>query len=194
MYAVPFVLLLAGAPSPSPGPEATTGHEHGFNGGAYLTLSTGANLWVAESGSAPAGFSAETTGGYLWSFPNRLKVSVGGGFKHRTMHLGARYGPSYESGWLAVVRVGAGTDRLWGYGLLSPAITMRSDPPTVEGGFSDAGGVLAFEAGGGVAAVVWRGLFVGGELTLDMGGWEALPRPEEGLIYLNARFVTGWSF
>ena len=31
-------------------------------------------------------------------------------------------------------------------------------------------------------------------IRLDMGGWEALPRPEDRLIYLTARFVAGWSF
>lgn len=106
----------------------------------------------------------------------------------------ARAANSQHVRWhaLAEVQVGFGgtASSPPGWGCASHVNT-PGDPAS---GFVETYPVAFVEAGGGVAAQLRRGLFIGGELTFDTGT-DFYQRGINGQLSLfNLRVVTGWSF
>lgn len=183
------------ASTPVAAAKPRTGHAHGFNGGAYLTVSGMTSVSLESGHHDRIGGSFRTASGYLWALPSQVKLYVGGGFQHRVLKQGEQYGVSRETGVFAMARVGRGTNNLWGYGLFGVGAEIRVDspPPSDPSPFVDPYFVVSVEAGGGVAARLWRGFFVGGELTFETGT-DFYGGVADELSFFNARVVTGWAF
>jgi len=193
------VRIAAPAPPQRRTPASTshprTGHAYGFNGGAYLTVSGMTSVSLEGGQPVRIGGSFRTAGGYLWALRNQLKLYVGGGFHHRALMQSGQRGQSHETGVLTMARFGRGTDALWGYGLLGVGAELRFDSPRGQGAaFVDTYPVVSVEAGGGIAARLWRGFFVGGELTFETGTDFYSRGFNDSLSFFNARVVTGWTF
>jgi hypothetical protein len=121
----------------------------------------------------------------LWALPWSLgvgamiergpwfKATLGGVFEHRVMFFPGATVHSLHG--LVETRVGAGSERVWGYGLvgLGPAGS-RVD---WEAHSEDQPG-LVVELGAGVRARFGRRAFVGGELDFDLGHYFIYPGPQ----------------
>jgi hypothetical protein len=93
------------------------------------------------------------------------------------------------------LRLGGGSHRLVGYGLLAPGIGLGASAGDVHAGF-------AVGFGAGLWGIVWRGLFLGAEVGTDLmllgeggGVYEAGGEKGAGTVLMtDIKAVLGWHF
>ena len=132
--------------------------------------------------------------GHLWSFPRRFKISFGIGFKHTPLNFASRDVNGNIFRWHPELRIGSGSDRVWGYGIISPglaAMDLRS-LSTFDLGFD-------LNLGVGISGAVWRGLTLGAELHFHFGHFgDEEPRFGDPIrkrfSTLSPTLVAGWLF
>jgi hypothetical protein len=145
-------------------------------------------------------------GGYLWTPGGVFKIAFGGSFEHTIYNWDNVDYDDLQGNMLrlaAELRIGGGTNKVWGYGLIGPGLAIQvvhSDfmvgPWGYEDTHSDAGFDLTL--GGGVQGAVWRSLFLGGELDFDLNffGDHGPPEAHDDFVYHQAwiKFIIGWYF
>lgn len=142
-------------------------------------------------------------GGYLWTPTRLFKVSLGGAFEHTILNFDSEpVGDNLDANMIRIlpeVRIGAGTNRVWGYGLIGPGlgITVVDDDVLDD---SEAAPGFIMQIGGGVQGVVWRSLFLGGELDFDLGFFEwdddrfLFVDNDFEIHTMGLKFILGWYF
>lgn len=188
---------------------ASVQNDPGFNTGPYVYLSPGllrvpvANR--AETDARSVSYRWGLGAGYLWR-RQRFIAGLGLGFAHVpvTIDIGSdRCAVSdcrlaHEFVLDAQLRLGGGSRRLVGYGLLGPGLAVgrsqRREGDTVidfrTGGFN-------FDLGAGVWGLVWRGLFLGGEVALNVGAYardDGAFHDQARVTGLDLRVLAGWHF
>ena len=142
-------------------------------------------------------------GGYLFA-PGRLfKAQVGGAFEHTILNP-----DDFDAdGRLNMIRImpeariGAGTQTVWGYGLIGTGlgITVWDDRDDFDDD-DDAVPGFVLQLGGGVQGAVWRSLVLGGELDFDLGFFDDNDdrywRNDDDfeIHQMTIKFIIGWYF
>ena len=191
------------------GPDGKGSSGAGPRSGPYVYLSPAfVRVPVADRDETDARGTSYRWGlgaGYLWR-RNRFITGLGLGFAHipvtidtgseRCMML--RCLSAHELVFNTELRIGGGSPRVVGYGLLGPGLVLgrsrRTDDVTevrfTTGGFN-------FDLGAGVWGWVWRGLFLGGEVALNVGAYTGdVSAFHDGarVTGLDLRFLLGWHF
>lgn len=117
---------------------------------------------VEVDGCCDLGYQSALGGGYLWTPGRHFKIAFGGAFEHyidRPDIDGMRFR------FLPELRIGAGTPRVWGYGLIGGSFSLlihdRNRHDDVHPGFGP-------QLGGGAQVTVYKGLYVGAEMDIDI--------------------------
>lgn len=140
-------------------------------------------------------------GGYLWR-RKVLVAALGLGFSHVPVAIDHRSGRcqaiacdfAHDFDLNAELRLGGGSQRVIGYGLLGPGLALghsrRGGASTTTPGFN-------LDVGAGVWGLVWRGLFVGGEVAMNFGlfaGDSSAFHDSARVVGLDLRLLVGWQF
>jgi hypothetical protein len=152
-------------------------------------------------------------GGYMFSPGRHFRIAIGGAFEHAPANLenDSISGPFVRADvdahlfrLVPELRIGGGTDRFFGYGLVSPGLALvhwrwrgmalgfeSSDEDT------DAGFNLGLRAG--AQGLVWRGLMIGGEFGgslafISNGGDDNITTDDYGVHTIDVRLMVGWYF
>jgi hypothetical protein len=138
--------------------EASAGPS-GFDEGGYVQLAPGFGAVPLCCGAA---YGIGVGGGYLWTPGRMFKIAFGGAFEH--------YIPGFHTNgmrfrFLPELRIGAGTNRIWGYGLIGGSFSLRLRDGRRD---DDVHPGLGPQFGGGVLFTVWKGLYIGGEMDFDV--------------------------
>lgn len=153
--------------------------------------------------SVPLGGPADVRGtayqwglgvGYLWRPGARRRgfVALGAGLEHavfRYENAPDETARAHDLRVLAELRVGGGSGRLVGYGMLTPGLGLGfgSDDGTAPG--------FAIGLGAGLWGLVWRGLFLGAEAGIDPVFYATSTSPHDGpVVGLDVRALIGWHF
>lgn len=186
-------------PEPPPRPPALADDASERNSGDGDRRSSGAYLSVSATGgvslrghSNPLNAGLRTAGGKLWRLPKDLRLYAGGGYQLRKRRLG-RHRSTVDQFGFALLRVGRGTDRLWGYGLMAIHLGAQVTAGGPEADEPSVSALLGFEGGGGVAVRVVSALFVAGELAFELGTDPFFSVSESQVALLNARLMIGFS-
>lgn len=142
-------------------------------------------------------------GGYLWTPTKYFKIGAGGSFEHTIYNWDDLDDDDVHGNMLRLageLRIGGGTNRVWGYGLVAPGLALSIvDIDDVPGDDHDTDAGFNLSVGGGVQGAVWRSLFLGGELDFDLnffpddddfGGID----DDYEIHQLWIKFVIGWYF
>lgn len=166
--------------------------------------------------------------GYQWGFgvggriplPTRSFVMTAGfGFEHAPLSLdddvddwcgllGDCDVRAHALRLLPELRFGGGTDHLFAYGVLAPGlgiVTSEYDATALNADFHEDDTDVGFNLGlgAGIQVIVWRGLFVGGELGFDLGFYGEdddddirvdLDGDDYGFYALDIKAIVGWMF
>lgn len=208
-WLVPLLALL-GAGLAAPEADAARPQNRGgggLDGGGYAQFAPG----VVGVGVPGLGFDRDYRMSWAGAFgvggmfvAGPFKATLGVAIEHHVM-LFDRFSFSDNRGqslhFLAESRLGAGTNRVWGYGLVGfgPALTLLHG---AEGGF--AGATLGFggvnlQLGGGIQGMVARRLFLGGEFDIDHGFYfdnarAYFDRSDFSYHTMTLKFLIGWYF
>ncbi|MEM9456040.1 MAG: OmpA family protein [Myxococcota bacterium] len=181
----------------------------GFYQGPYIYLSPGLfRVAVAnrdETDARRVSYRWGLGAGYLWR-RKRFAAALGLGFAHvpvaidraseRCAMLTCR--SAHEFVLDAELRLGGGSDRVIGYGLLGPGLVIgrsRRSDGTMDVAFTTGG--FSFDLGAGLWGLVWRGLFLGGEVALNVGAYTddvSAFHDRARVTGLDLRFLLGWHF
>lgn len=184
----------------------------GFDEGGYVMLTPGSLvLPVSQSDflDLDPSFGWGFGGGYMFARGKLFKATVGGVFEHAVIFpddLDFDAFGVHILRFMPEARIGVGTDKVWGYGLLGAGIAGMLWAWDVNfGGFDLAdgrGSAPGFGAqfGGGVQGMVWKNLFLGGEVDVDVGlffdddnnGWR--PDDDFSVVTVSFEFLVGWYF
>ncbi|MCA9683123.1 MAG: hypothetical protein KC457_13065 [Myxococcales bacterium] len=116
-------------------------------------------------------------GGWMFARGKYFKATVGGVFEHAVIfpdnadfndfgvHI-LRFMPE--------ARIGLGSNKVWGYGLAGggPAFAIvhwRNNNPVFNVDTSHMAPGFNMQLGGGVQGMIWKNLFLGGEVDVDLG-------------------------
>lgn len=138
-------------------------------------------------------------GGYLFTPGRAFKASIGGAAEHMLLNFdccgfeGSQLRALFES------RIGGGTNRVWGYGLVGMGFGLNFYDEDLNGPSDDleVDPAFAFQLGGGVQGIVWRNLFLGGELDFDFTvGFDddRFGDDEYEVHTFGIKFIIGWYF
>ena len=154
----------------------------GFHEGGYIQLTPGSLVLPFAQDERffdldPA-FGWGLGGGYMFARGKLFKATVGGVFEHTVLPFdGVNLGNfgGHLLRFMPEGRIGLGTRKVWGYGLLGAGVAgliwnWNVDGP-LGGDFGGRNSVPGFTAqlGGGVQGIVWKNLFLGGEVDVDLG-------------------------
>lgn len=206
-WLVPLLVLLGVLAAPeaeAAGPRHRG--EGGFDGGGYVQFAPG----VVGIGVPGPGFDRDYRMSWSGAFGvggmfarGPFKATLGLAIEHQAMffnHADFRDTRGQSLHFLAESRLGAGTNRVWGYGLIGfgPAMTLLHgveprSPATL--GF----GGLDLELGGGVQGMVTRHFFLGGEFDIDHGFYfdnarTYFDRSNFAYHTMTLKFMLGWYF
>ena len=170
-----------------------------LDGGAYVHISPGPFAVVIDEHK----FSREARWAWPWSLGagwmfargSMFKATLGGGLEHRAFVL--EHATPHGLHALVESRIGAGNNRVWGYGLLgvgAAAVLVKWGEHEMD----DFYGVLV-QYGGGVQGLVGHRFFVGGELDFDVGYYYSEHRHVQvwdpfHYQSLTIELMLGWCF
>jgi hypothetical protein len=157
----------------------------GFDDGAYVHLAPGI-VAVRLDGCCGAGYQSALAGGWMWSPGRVLRIAFGGAFEH---HIAGPNVHGMRFRFLPELRIGGGTNRVWGYGLIGGSFVLRLRDRGPDDDDVDPG--LGPQVGGGVQVAIWRGLYVGGEMDFDI---DIYPDPEDVDPIMWFKALIGWAF
>jgi hypothetical protein len=152
-------------------------------------------------------------GGYMFAPGKAFKLTIGGVFEHSVVvfrDYDYRNLGGHTIRIMPELRIGGGSDKVWGYGLfgVGPAVALWSwyqGLPFIDdvSGRDSAPGVN-MQFGGGVQGIVWKNLFLGGEVDFDLGlyywrnndrrAWWREDRRNYEVFQVAFEFVIGWYF
>ena len=149
----------------------------GFDEGGYIQGSPGVIAFTVDNDDFNRNFDIAWPwhfgGGWMFARGPLFKATLGGSFEHHIMFFDDVDFDDFNAHslhFLAESRIGAGTNRVWGYGLIGigPGVTiMHWDNPVFDD--TEAFGGINFQFGAGVQGIVYRNLFLGGEFDFDAG-------------------------
>ena len=177
----------------------------GLDGGGYIQLAPG----VVGIGLGQNDFRDDFRLGWSWGVGagwmfsgGPFKIAIGGAFEHHAL-IFDQYRRSAVRGnglnFLGEMRLGAGSRRVWGYGLigLGPSLTLLDWNDSLYTGNQAFSG-LDFEFGGGVQGMITRRFFLGGEIDFDNGFYfdaeERLDDYDFSYHMMTLKFMLGWYF
>jgi hypothetical protein len=200
LRALGIVLGILTAPAvanAAPPKQPTELHE-----GAYFQVSPG----IAAAVVHERGFAHDARWAWPWSIGAgrmftrgpRFKATVGASLEHRVFFIEDVGAHGVHA--LLESRIGAGSRRVWGFGLIG----IGAAGTILDFGFiqrfgpdMDAFAGLALQFGGGVQALIGRRFFVGGELDLDLGYYFPDKRTNLNRFHyhtLTIELTLGWYF
>lgn len=152
-------------------------------------------------------------GGYMFARGRLFKATVGGSFEHALLVFDTDFDNEFDNFGGHVIRIlpeariGLGTNKIWGYGLVGagPAITLvhwRNNNPFFDVDRSESAPGFNMQLGGGVQGIVWKNLFLGGEVDVDLGFFfEEDPNQfgfdnddDFAIHMVTFEFLIGWYF
>jgi len=150
-------------------------------------------------------------GGYMFARGKLFKASVGGVLEHSVIFFD-RYDfdefGAHVIRFMPEARIGAGTNKVWGYGLFGAGVAGALWNWNADLGFlgdlrgrNSAPG-FNVQVGGGVQGIVWNNLFIGGEVDLDFGlffegddnDWANNADDDFGIYTVAFEVMIGWCF
>lgn len=187
-------------------PQAPPQGGGGFDEGGYIQGSPGVvGIGVGQDDfnrDFQASWPWAIGGGWMFARGPLFKATIGGAFEHHVMFFDRadfRDFNGHSLHFLAESRIGAGTNKVWGYGLMGvgPGVTVLNWDNAIFDNNQTFGGVN-FEIGAGVQGIVYRNLFLGGEFDFDLGYYF----DKSNRIYDNdfayhtgtLKFLMGWYF
>jgi hypothetical protein len=200
-----------------PEPEAEAARPQrsgGFDEGGYIYLTPGAFVlpfserdFIDLDPSFGWGFG----GGYMFARGRLFKATLGGVFEHTVLFFD-RYDyndfGAHVLRFMPEARIGLGSNKVWGYGLFGAGIggalwRWHRDVPFFDDldGRNSAFGVNV-QVGGGVQGIVYKNLFLGGEVDVDVGlyfegddnVWVDNADDDFTLMQVAFEFMIGWYF
>lgn len=196
---------------PSPEAEAAKPQRGGgFDEGGYVMLTPGSFALPFSdrdfSELSPT-FGWSFGGGYMFARGKLFKATVGGVFEH-TVLIFEDYDYDNLGGhvlrFMPEARIGAGTNKVWGYGLVGAGVAgalwgLRAEVPffnDIDERRSAPG--FNMQVGGGVQGIVYENLFLGGEVDFDLGWFvhdrEWLDNDNFQIHQVAFEFLIGWYF
>jgi len=187
----------------------------GFSEGGYIMLTPGSFvLPFSDRDFIDIGptYGWSFGGGYMFARGKVFKATVGGVFEHTLLRFDDYDFANLGGHVIRVMpeaRIGAGSNKVWGYGLMGAGVAgafwnWRYDVPF----FDDARGRRSapgfnMQFGGGIQGIVYKNLFLGAEVDFDLG-WFArdrdqgfwLERDRDGfeIHQVAVEFLLGWYF
>lgn len=153
----------------------------GFHEGVYVQVTPGSFVFPFAQDDfidlTPT-FGWGFGGGYMFARGKLFKATVGGVFEHTVLpfdNFNYRDFGAHVLRFMPEGRIGLGTDKVWGYGLLGAGVAgVLWRWNASFGGFGDLRGNNSApgfntQLGGGVQGIVWKNLFIGGEVDVDVG-------------------------
>jgi hypothetical protein len=186
----------------------------GFDEGGYIMLTPGSIVlpfserdFVDLNPSYGWGFG----GGYMFARGKLFKATIGGVFEHTVLmfhNYDYRDFGAHVLRFMPEARIGLGSNKVWGYGLFGAGLAgtlwrWDYDVPFFNDG---RGGDSAFGAnvqvGGGVQGIVYKNLFLGGEVDVDLGlffegdrnNWRGNNDDDFSFYSVAFEFTIGWYF
>jgi hypothetical protein len=203
---------------PSEAEAARPQRSGGFDEGGYIIATPGSLvLPFAGNDFEDDYFDLNPTygwgfgGGYMFSRGPLFKATVGGVLEHYILIFDDLEFDEFGGHVIRVMpeaRIGLGNNKVWGYGLFGagPAFTVwrwNYDVPF----FDDVDGsetAFGFNAqfGGGVQGIVYKNLFLGGEVDFDLGfyfegdedDWRGNNDDDFAIYSVAFEFLIGWYF
>lgn len=205
------LLLLPEAQAHAAGPQ----RGGGFDEGPYIWIAPGAfGLPVGTDDflDLDPTFGWGFGGGWMFARGRVFKATVGGAFEHTLLFFEDSDLDFDEFGghvlrFVPEARIGAGTDKVWGYGLVGGGVAgvlvhVRHDGPIFDLDEDRSAPGFSFQLGGGVQGIVYRNLFLGGEFDVDLGQFYEddeddflFNDDDDFAIYqVTIEFLVGWYF
>jgi hypothetical protein len=200
-----------------PEPEAEAARPKrsgGFDEGGYIFLTPGSFVlpfseddFIDLDPSFGWGFG----GGYMFARGRLFKATVGGVLEHTVLFFD-RYDyndfGAHVVRFMPEARIGLGNNKVWGYGLFGAGFAAalwrwNYNVPFINdfnGRNSAFGANVQF--GGGVQGIVWKNLFLGGEIDFDVGlffegdnnDWVNNDDDDFTVMQVAFEFMIGWYF
>ncbi|PRP91304.1 hypothetical protein ENSA5_56530 [Enhygromyxa salina] len=200
-----------------PTPEAEAAKPQrggGFDEGGYIMLTPGSLvLPFAEDDftDLDPSFGWGFGGGYMFARGELFKATLGASFEHTVLVLDdydfKDFGV-HVLRFMPEARIGLGTNKIWGYGLFGAGVAgalwfWDFDVPflnDINGDDSAVGFNVQF--GGGVQGIVYKNLFLGGEIDFDLGlfyegdagDWRGNADDDFSIFQVAFEFTIGWYF
>jgi len=186
------------------GAGAETAPRAPLRSGAYVLVAPGTAQLRLQNRGYPrmrVAWAWGLGGGYVWRPDRLLRLSVGASFEHAPLRFADSSYSGQEFRFLPVLRLGAGSDRFFGYGAVGAGVGLLVvDVPDVLADEERIG--LDLKLATGAQMVVWRGLFLGAEASFDLAfyggrrGAATLPGEENDFRTdgLWLRLIGGWYF
>ncbi|WP_146157474.1 hypothetical protein [Enhygromyxa salina] len=186
----------------------------GFDEGGYIMLTPGSFVlpfshrdYLDLDPSFGWGFG----GGYMFARGKLFKATVGGVLEHTVLVFDDYdfndFG-THVVRFMPEARIGLGTNKVWGYGMFGAGFagafwTWDFDVPFFDdrrGGDSALGANV--QVGGGVQGIVYKNLFLGGEIDVDLGlffdddnrDWRDNNDDDFSIYTVAFEFMIGWYF
>lgn len=186
----------------------------GFDEGGYIMLTPGSIVlpfserhFVDLDPSYGWGFG----GGYMFARGKLFKATIGGVFEHTVLifdDYNYRNFGAHVLRFMPEARIGLGSNKVWGYGLFGAGLAgtlwrWDNDLPFFD---DRRGGDSAFgpnvQVGGGVQGIVYKNLFLGGEVDVDLGlffdgdgnDWRGYNNDDFSFYSVAFEFNIGWYF
>ena len=191
----------------------------GFDEGGYIAATPGSLvLPFAGDDFETDAFDLDPTygwgfgGGYMFARGRLFKATVGGVFEHTVLLFHDVDFDDFGGHVIRVMpeaRIGVGTNKVWGYGLFGagPAGTFwvwDYDVPFFDDDIDGRESAFGFNAqfGGGVQGIVYKNLFLGGEIDFDLGfyfegdddDWRGNDDDDFTIFSVAFEFMIGWYF
>lgn len=186
----------------------------GFDEGGYIMLTPGSFvLPFAEDDfvDLDLSFGWGFGGGYMFARGKLFKATIGGVFEHTVLvfdDYDFRDFGGHTLRFMPEARIGLGTNKVWGYGMFGAGLagalwSWDFDVPFFNdrrGTNSAIGANVQF--GGGVQGIVYKNLFLGGEVDFDFGmffegddnDWRNNNDDDFSIYQVALEFTIGWYF
>jgi hypothetical protein len=201
---------------PEPEAEAARYRSGGFEEGGYIFLTPG-SVVVPFSEHDFTNLNSVTYGwgfggGYMFARGKLFKATIGGVFEHTVLFLDGYdfndFG-AHVLRFMPEARIGLGSSKVWGYGLFGAGVAgtlwrwHNNNVPflgNLNGGNSAPGVNVQF--GGGMQGIVYKNLFLGGEVDVDLGlffegngnDWTGNNDDDFAIYSVAFEFMIGWYF
>lgn len=166
-------------------PGVASAGPNGFDEGGYVHLAPGFGA-IELNPCCDGGYGIGAGGGWLWTPGRMFKISFGGAFEHYIDHFDS-HGMRFR--FLPEVRIGAGNQQVWGYGLIGGSFSLLLDHRRRRD--DDVRPGLGPQFGGGVLFAVYRGLYIGGEMDFDI---DIYPGPDYVAPTMWFKALVGYNF
>jgi hypothetical protein len=186
----------------------------GFHEGGYIMLTPGSFvLPFAENDfiDLDPAFGWGFGGGYMFARGKLFKATIGGVFEHTVLPFD-RYNfndfGAHILRFMPEARIGLGSNKVWGYGLFGAGVAgtlwFWDFRNPYFGGPRGHGSAPGFNVqfGGGMQGIVWKNLFLGGEIDFDLGlfyegnsnDWTNNADDDFSIFSVAFEFTIGWYF